>query len=60
MPAEQKNGKIDWENIEIIVVPAKEPNPQNPYTQLSPQARQRQIKALCEKIVFRKALEPNG
>lgn len=53
MPA-RKNGKIDWEKIEIEIVPIDEPNPHNPYAELSPQARFEKLVALYQEIYANK------
>ena len=45
--------KVDWKHIGITVVPEGEPNPGNPYSVLSPEARLEQIQALHQRICVR-------
>jgi len=56
MPPKKKSKrqKIDWDNIEIEVVSATEPNPSNPYSEWTPeQRRERTIEILSKAIVRR-------
>jgi hypothetical protein len=53
MPAKEKNGKIEWEKIEIVVVPVGEPNPQNPYATLKPEERRKMVLEICGRVVGR-------
>lgn len=48
-----KRQKIDWENIPITVIEEGSTNPQNPYSQLSPEERMTHLKGLCENIYLR-------
>jgi len=55
MPAKkQSREKIDWDNIEIEIVPIEEPNPHNPYSELSPQARFERLVTLYQEIYANK------
>lgn len=49
----QRNGKIDWNNIKISVIPGGPPNPANPYSSLSPEARLRHLQSLYQQIYLR-------
>jgi hypothetical protein len=53
MPAKQKNGKVEWEKIEIVMVPMGEPNPQNPYAMLKPEERRKMVLEICGRVVGR-------
>jgi len=56
MPAKKQcsDGNIDWYSIKITVVPEGEPNPQNPYSSLTPEQRREQLRALYQRIIERK------
>lgn len=47
-----KKQRIDWETIKIVIVPAdkKNPNPLNPYADLSAKEREDGIVSLCGRI----------
>lgn len=49
----RKSSKIDWENIKVNIVKANKPNPQNPYSALTPEERREQLEALYLKIYLR-------
>ena len=54
MPAKQSHKKkVDWSSIKVTVVPEGEPNPGNPYSMLSPEARLKQLQALYQQIYLR-------
>jgi len=53
MPAKEKNGKVDWEKIEIVVIPAGEPNPQNPYAELKSEERRKRVMEIYGKVIRR-------
>ncbi|MYC13779.1 MAG: hypothetical protein F4Y39_08640 [Gemmatimonadetes bacterium] len=48
-----KRQKIDWEKIHITVTEDDSPNPQNPYSRLSPEERETALKKLCQSIYLR-------
>ena len=52
MPA--KKQKIDWDNIEIEIVPLGEPNPNNPYSEFTPEARRARLQEIYQQIYARK------
>ena len=48
-----KRQKIDWENIPITVIEEGSTNPQNPFSQLSPEERTANLQELCQNIYLR-------
>ena len=52
MPREKRRNfkPIDWENIEIAIVPIDEPNPHNPYSELTPEERFLRLQELYAEI----------
>ena len=53
MPAKEKNGKVEWEKVRVVVVEAGEPNPQNPYAELQPEARRKMVMEIYGGVVGR-------
>ena len=55
MPAKkQPREKIDWENIVIEIVPIETPNPHNPYSEFTPEARLVRLQEIYQQIYARK------
>ena len=56
MPTQTKSSrqKIDWEHIEIEIVPVNQPNPYNPYSEFTSAARQGRLRQIYQRILARK------
>ena len=53
-----KRQKIHWDNIPVTVTEKGSPNPENPYSRLSPKERETHLKELCETIYMRRLKKP--
>ena len=45
--------KVDWERLEIVIEPAGEPNPHNPYAQMDQAHRDQALRELARTILLR-------
>ena len=45
--------KVDWDNIEIEIVPVDEPNPGNPYSEWTQEEREKRINGILGDIYLR-------
>ena len=55
----EKRQKIDWDNIPVTVTEDDSPNPQNPYSRLSPEERETALKKFCQAIYLRSLEKQN-
>ena len=52
--------KVDWERLEIVIEPAGEPNPQNPYAQMDQAQRDQALGELARRVLLGQANDTSG
>ena len=45
--------KIDWERVEIVIEPAGDPNPKNPYAEVDEPHRSQALRELARTVLLR-------
>ena len=46
--------KTDWEGVEIVIEPAGDPNPRNPYAETDQAQRDQALRELARAVLLRK------
>ena len=52
--------KTDWESIEIVIEPAGDPNPNNPYAEMDEPQRSQALRELASTVLLRKASDTSA